>query len=144
MLNLYSTHPNSLVELIYISQATQDMGLSSVFHLFDVCQKKNKGNEITGVLFFEKGHFAQILEGPRENVSKIWKKIQQDPRHKIVRELAFSAIDQRLFPHWALRLYGGEHIAHDLPHLSGILDGLPVHDHALLNTMRSVAKGAPA
>ncbi len=132
---------NQLVELSYVSKATQNMGLSSLVHLFDVAQKWNQAHELTGVLFYENGHFAQILEGRREDVLFIWAKIQTDYRHTVLHQIELDEIDQKLFPHWALRFYGGDQIAKDVPHLAGVLDGLPDHDVELLRIMRSVAKG---
>ena len=133
--------PNQLVELSYISKATHDMGLSSLVHLFDVARRWNLDHELTGALFYENGHFAQILEGKRKDVLFIWGKIQQDYRHKILHRIELDEIDQRLFSNWALRFYGGDQIAKDVPHLVGLLDGLPSHDVELLRIMRSVAKG---
>ena len=133
--------PNQLVELSYISKATHDMGLSSLVHLFDVARRWNLDHELTGALFYENGHFAQILEGKRKDVLFIWGKIQQDYRHKILHRIELDEIDQSLFSNWALRFYGGDQIARDVPHLVGLLDGLPSHDVELLRIMRSVAKG---
>ena len=133
--------PNQLVELSYISKATHDMGLSSLVHLFDVAQRWNLDHELTGALFYENGHFAQILEGKRKDVLFIWGKIQKDYRHKVLHRIELDEIDQRLFPNWALRFYGGDQIAKDVPHLVGLLDGLPSHDVELLRIMRLVAKG---
>ena len=133
--------PNQLVELSYISKATHDMGLSSLVHLFDVARRWNLDHELTGALFYENGHFAQILEGKRKDVLFIWGKIQKDYRHKVLHRIELDEIDQRLFPNWALRFYGGDQISKDVPHLVGLLDGLPSHDVELLRIMRSVAKG---
>ncbi|MBU3638178.1 BLUF domain-containing protein [Polynucleobacter sp. AP-RePozz3-80-G7] len=133
--------PNQLVELSYISKATHEMGLSSLVHLFDVARKWNLDHELTGALFYENGHFAQILEGKRKDVLFIWGKIQKDYRHKVLHRIELDEIDQRLFPNWALRFYGGDQIAKDVPHLVGLLDGLPSHDVELLRIMRLVAKG---
>ncbi|WP_216225680.1 BLUF domain-containing protein [Polynucleobacter sp. MG-27-Goln-C1] len=133
--------PNQLVELSYISKATHDMGLSSLIYLFDVARKWNLEHELTGALFFENGHFAQIIEGKRKDVLFIWEKIQKDSRHQVLHQIELDEIDQRLFPNWALRFYGGDQIAKDVPHLVGLLDGLPSHDDELLRIMRSVAKG---
>nr|WP_255538472.1 BLUF domain-containing protein [Polynucleobacter sp. P1-05-14] len=130
-----------MVELSYISKATHDMGLSSLVHLFDVARKWNLDHELTGALFYENGHFAQILEGKRKDVLFIWGKIQKDYRHKVLHRIELDEIDQRLFPNWALRFYGGDQIAKDVPHLVGLLDGLPSHDVELLRIMRLVAKG---
>ena len=136
-----SDDPNQLVELSYVSKATQDMGLSSLVRLFDIAHKWNQGHELTGVLFYENGHFSQILEGKRKDVLFIWEKIQKDYRHKILHLIELDEIDQRLFPNWALRFYGGNQIAKNVPHLIGFLDGLPDNDVELLRIMRSVAKG---
>ena len=133
--------PNQLVELSYISKATHDMGLSSLVQLFDVARRWNLDHELTGALFYENGHFAQILEGKRKDVLFIWEKIQKDYRHKVLHRIELDEIDQRLFPNWALRFYGGDQISKDVPHLVGLLDGLPSHDVELLRIMRSVAKG---
>nr|WP_255533300.1 BLUF domain-containing protein [Polynucleobacter sp. AP-RePozz3-80-G7] len=130
-----------MVELSYISKATHEMGLSSLVHLFDVARKWNLDHELTGALFYENGHFAQILEGKRKDVLFIWGKIQKDYRHKVLHRIELDEIDQRLFPNWALRFYGGDQIAKDVPHLVGLLDGLPSHDVELLRIMRLVAKG---
>ncbi len=136
-----SDNPNQLVELSYVSKATQDMGLSSLIRLFDIAHKWNQAHALTGVLFYENGHFAQILEGRREDVLFIWEKIQKDYRHKVLHRIELDEIDERLFPSWALRFYGGDQIAKDVPQLAGVLDGLPNHDDELLRIMRSVAKG---
>lgn len=133
---------NQLVELSYVSRATQEMGLSSLIHLFDVSLKWNDAHALTGVLFYENGFFSQILEGPRIDVLEIWEKIQKDYRHQILRQLGFSEIQERSFPNWGLRFYGGDLIAKDVPHLSGLLDGIPDHDVELLQVMRSVANGS--
>ena len=135
-----SEDPNQLVELSYVSKATQDMGLSSLIRLFDVAHKWNQDHGLTGVLFYESGHFSQILEGKRKDVLFIWGKIQKDYRHKVLHQIEFDEIDQRLCPNWALRFYGGDQIAKDVPQLAGVLDGLPNHDDELLRIMRSVAK----
>ncbi len=128
-----------LFEISYVSKAAQEIGLSSLFHLFNVCQNKNKKNNLTGVLFFENGHFAQILEGEREIILKTWDTILNDQRHQILRKISFKEIDERLFPNWGLRFYGAEKIAQDLPQLTKVLDGLESHDSELLEIMRSVS-----
>lgn len=128
-----------LFEISYVSKSTQEIGLSGLIHLFTVCQKKNKKNNLTGVLFFENGYFAQILEGEREIILKTWDTILSDPRHEVLRKISFKEIDQRLFPNWGLRFYGAEKIAQDLPQLAKVLDGLESHDSELLEIMRSVS-----
>ena len=114
------------------------MNLIDLVHLFDVSYKWNLDHEITGVLFYENGIFAQILEGSEDDVMEVWSKIKQDNRHQILRQLNYSPSNQRRYPNWALRFYQGDLLAKYIPQIGKVLDGLPSHDHELLEIMRSV------
>ena len=87
-----------------------------------------------------KGHFGQILEGPRAEVTKMWEKIQRDPRHQQVRLLKLEEIEKRSFPAWSMRFFLAKEIIAKMPSLTGVLDGLPEHDVELLRLMRSAAE----
>jgi len=114
------------------------MNLIDLVYLFDISYKWNQDHQITGVLFYENGMFSQILEGAEDNVMEVWAKIEQDDRHHILRQLNCSPFNQRRYPNWALRFYQGKLIAKYMPQLGKVLDGLPSHDHELLEIMRSV------
>jgi len=111
-----------------------------LIQLFDGAYKFNQAQGITGVLFYEKQYFAQILEGNGQTVSALWKRIRQDPRHEIIRELSCQNIDKRHFPNWSMRFFGAENIVKYVPQLSDCLSELPEDDVHLLTLMRSVAK----
>ena len=130
-----------LIELTYVSEPAQGMSFLGLMRLLYHSYLRNLRLEITGVLIFENNQFGQVIEGPKDVIESLWEKIQKDDRHKILHQIEFDEIDQRLFPNWALRFYGGDQIARDVPHLSGLLDGLPSYDVELLRIMRSVAKG---
>ncbi|MBT8516202.1 BLUF domain-containing protein [Polynucleobacter paneuropaeus] len=84
-----------LIEFSYISKSTSPMATLQLIQLFDGAYKFNQAQGITGVLFYEKQYFAQILEGNGQTVSALWKRIRQDPRHEIIRELICQNIDKR-------------------------------------------------
>ena len=129
----------SLIEFSYISRAKDPFSKLQLVQLFDKAFNFNTTNRITGVLFYENRYFAQILEGTREDISHLWKQIQNDSRHVIIRELDFREINERTFPSWGMRFFGADRIAKYIPNLKQHLNGLPENDSKLLTLMRSVA-----
>ena len=129
-----------LISVSYISKATQDMGVLALMRLTDQAAQLNQKLGLSGVLFYENQHFGQTLEGSREEVIKIWEKIQRDPRHHQVRLLKLEEIKERSFPAWSMRFFLAKEIIAKMPNLTGILDGLPEHDVELLRLMRSAAQ----
>ena len=129
-----------LISVSYISKATQDMGVLALMRLTDQAAQLNQKLGLSGVLFFENQHFGQILEGPRAEVTKIWEKIQRDPRHHQVRLLKMEEIKERSFPAWSMRFFLAKEIVAKMPNLTGVLDGLPEHDVELLSLMRAAAQ----
>ncbi|MGV0962338.1 MAG: BLUF domain-containing protein [Polynucleobacter sp.] len=128
-----------LISISYISKATQDMGVLALMRLTDQAAQLNQKLGLSGVLFYENQHFGQILEGPRAEVTKIWEKIQQDPRHHKVRLLKIEEIKERSFPAWSMRFFLAKEIIAKMPNLTGVLDGLPEHEVELLRLMRAAA-----
>ena len=128
-----------LISISYISKATQDMGVLALMRLTDQAAQLNQKLGLSGVLFYENQHFGQILEGPRAEVTKIWEKIQRDPRHQQVRLLKMEEIAERSFPSWSMRFFLAKEIIAKMPNLTGVLDGLPEHDDELLRLMRTAA-----
>ena len=65
-------------------------------------QKYNANAQITGILTFHNGAFAQILEGPEAALQKLMSRITEDPRHNNLRVLADGPIDQRCYADWSM------------------------------------------
>jgi hypothetical protein len=67
---------------------------------------------ITGLLVFGSGIFFQWLEGPKDNVTSLFKIISADHRHTdvvlITKEDEFR---ERLFPNWDMELVAAEDIS---------------------------------
>lgn len=75
--------------------------ISSVLREIRVVAKRNNNKyDITGVLFYHKGKFIQVLEGEIENLNVIIKKIKEDPRHRNIQYLVNEPIEKRGFPEW--------------------------------------------
>jgi len=61
---------------------------------------------ITGALIFNKGVFAQVLEGNLVELERTFERIQRDPRHSDVQVLAFEPVPSRGFPYWSMGFVG--------------------------------------
>ena len=128
--------PKDLVELTYLSEAVSDMSFLGLMRLLESARAFNQQHGITGILFYDNQQFGQVIEGERANIMKVWKRIQEDKRHHRIELLEIREIDERSYPEWLLRFYGGETLVKDYPVLAGMVGGMDKHNLALLNKMR--------
>ena len=65
-------------------------------------QANNARVGVTGALMFNRGCFAQVLEGSQSAVETTFERIQQDERHGEVSLLSFGTVEARGFPNWSM------------------------------------------
>jgi len=94
----------SINQMIYISQATRKMSTSDLHEILKTAQDNNKSIDVTGSLFYNGGWFLQVLEGPAETLKKLYKKIEQDPRHKNSRIIYDEPARFRTFTRWTMNM----------------------------------------
>jgi len=93
-----------LKRIHYISSFVDDMSDNEIKELASQAAKKNAENDITGVLMAKGGLFFQIIEGPEENIDKLFTNILKDPRHEKIITLGIQVGDlKRLFPNWHMK-----------------------------------------
>jgi len=94
----------NLWTISYISRATSpdDMSEAHLCRLCSLAQKYNASAQITGVLTFHNGAFAQILEGPEPALRELLRRITVDTRHYNLRVLADGPINQRSSADWSM------------------------------------------
>lgn len=85
--------------LIEGDTATRD---AEIRQILDVSRINNSRDGVTGALLFSSGWFAQVLEGPRTAIEKIFERIQRDGRHGDVTILKCGEIGPRDFPDWSM------------------------------------------
>ena len=85
----------------------------SVRQILDTSRRNNAVDGVTGALMFTDGLFAQILEGQRGQVERVFDRIQLDDRHTDVTLLSFEPVERRDFPTWTMAFVGrgGAHAA---------------------------------
>jgi hypothetical protein len=92
-----------LYRLLYVSQSSLDPCGPGPRDIVDVAAGRNAALGVTGALGFSGDHFAQVLEGTPEALGGLMASIRRDARHRILREWpGEAAVDQRLFPGWAM------------------------------------------
>ena len=91
-----------LVRLMYASRAAEGLKPEAVSAILKKSTTNNPALGITGVLCFSGAVFLQVLEGGRSQVSRLYNRIAQDPRHSDVVLLSYDEIDERSFAGWAM------------------------------------------
>jgi len=129
--------PKDLVELSYLSEAISDMSFLGLMRLLESARAFNQKNGVTGILLYDNQQFAQVVEGERANIMKVWKRIQDDKRHHRIELLEIKEISERSYPDWLLRFYGGESLVRDCPDLAEMVGGMDKNSLALMNQMRA-------
>ena len=91
-----------LVRLMYASRATETVRPETLTAILRKSTQNNPLVGVTGVLCFSGSVFVQVLEGGRQQVSKLYNRISQDPRHTDVVLLSYEEIDERSFAGWSM------------------------------------------
>lgn len=63
----------------------------------------NFNHQLFGVLYYGNNYFFQCIEGPREQVDAIYRKLNKDTRHKDVLMLSYKDVKQVSFKHWNMK-----------------------------------------
>src|SRR5688572_26289250 len=95
----------ALYQLIYVSAAARSLSDPEVAQLLRSSRRRNLARGLTGMLLFHEGSFIQVLEGPKQEVLRLYARIERDPRHLNPRVLQRGEIDQRSFHTWSMGFY---------------------------------------
>ncbi len=106
---------NKLEQLLYRSRASRSMTMQELRELLLQARERNAAEEVTGLLVHDRDRFIQWLEGPGDNLERIWSSIQKDARHYEVERIYVPRLKQRMFKDWDMQLgHDGESGVQDL------------------------------
>ena len=101
---------DTLYHLVYVSRNEIEGSIENVYQEIDniltTARENNAAKDITGALLFNDGCFAQVLEGPREEVEDLFEDIQGDSRHSNAMVLSCKPIEERSFREWTMAYRG--------------------------------------
>jgi hypothetical protein len=80
---------------------------SEIANILAKSRSNNSTRGITGALMFNSGFFAQVLEGPLDQVERTFETIQRDMRHDDISVLECGNVPHRDFPEWSMAYASG-------------------------------------
>ena len=89
-------------QLIYSSEASKKMLKSDLYIILRQARTNNKLSDVTGILAYLDSKFIQVLEGQKDIVANLFKKISQDGRHHDVKLICEQDVDSRAFTSWEM------------------------------------------
>ena len=88
--------------LVYSSKAVARIDDGELRKILANARSSNPQHDLTGLLLFYEGEFLQVLEGPKDAVEALFKRISNDSRHVTVKRLDSRETDKRLFGDWSM------------------------------------------
>ncbi|RZK31621.1 MAG: BLUF domain-containing protein [Hymenobacter sp.] len=88
--------------IIYFSTSSWSFTSEDIQEILQQSRSWNAQVGITGVLLYMHGHIIQVLEGEKQAVVALFKRIEMDPRHKNVACVLNQSIAKRLFAQWRM------------------------------------------
>ena len=92
----------SLKFVSYMSAQSRVMSRESIEDFLFQVREKNKQLMITGVLLVIQGKFVQYIEGPAQEIDKVYESISKDKRHKDLILLDSGDLSERQFKDWSM------------------------------------------
>lgn len=127
---------SQLCRLYYASTATQEYLPHDIGEILKSCKTVNPSLSVTGLLFFGEGYFLQCLEGSRENINYLYRKITRDSRHKDVELLEFKDVEERYFEEWSMKYVNSANVISNILKQTGLKKFNPyLLDSYTLNAM---------
>ena len=93
-----------LVRLMYASRAVQAVDQEELLAILKQSKANNARTGVTGALCLcsTERIFIQVLEGGRDAVNALYRRILADPRHADAVLLHYQEVDERRFPGWSM------------------------------------------
>lgn len=113
-----------------MSVASRDIGPEELKRIGALAADRNGVDGISGLLCFHGQKFMQLIEGPRDSIQSLMKRLQRDERHHDVAIVYEAETAGRDFGHWSMR---AEQISSDAQDMAALLpDGLNTELRALM------------
>ena len=93
---------NAVYQLMYVSSAAWKLANDELSAILDISRANNRRYGVTGLLLYLDGGFLQVLEGPKDAVTTLFRQISRDRRHIGVRTLVERHVPERLFAGWSM------------------------------------------
>lgn len=90
-------------QLVYLSYTTENFDFEKdIDDILSHSRKNNPELDVTGMLVYRDEMFIQLIEGPEENIQKLYGKITMDMRHSNLSIIVQQDVEERVFPDWTM------------------------------------------
>lgn len=94
-----------MYSVLYRSVALPEFDKGEIYQMLSYARDYNHSQGITGCLLYHRGQFLQLIEGDYEEVTSLFGRIQQDPRHTEVTTLEVRTDVHRIFDQWDMAFH---------------------------------------
>lgn len=91
-----------MYQIVYVSTATREYGKDELERILAASRRNNSADGVTGMLCYHGGTFFQMLEGARDKVEAVMKRVAADQRHYGVMVLLEQEVEHRELPDWSM------------------------------------------
>jgi hypothetical protein len=91
-----------MLQLAYVSSAKSPFSEAQLVALLTKSRANNEAAGVTGLLLYRDGNFIQAIEGEREAVTALHRKIATDPRHHGLITMYTREVEAREFAQWSM------------------------------------------
>jgi hypothetical protein len=91
-----------LSRLAWSSLPSREFSAARLNEIIVPSRRNNERNHVSGMLLFTGALFLGILEGHREDLSKLWRKLERDSRHTDLVRIGEESCGVRWFPRWLM------------------------------------------
>ncbi len=89
-----------LQTICYVSSTNYGIVHNDLNHLFHITKRNNIHLNVSGILILKNGNLLQLLEGEKQDVNKMYKKIRKDNRHHNIIQILNTSSSDRLFENY--------------------------------------------
>jgi len=101
-----------LSHLVYFSKR-KSRDPDTLMNILEVARRNNEILGITGILFVQKNHYFQLMEGPRDILSDRLRLIINDDRHSDLVLTLFEELNFRMFSDWKMAMVNDDNLEID-------------------------------
>ena len=94
-----------MYQINYHSKAKPGLRIKDLDDILEKAIAVNSTKDVSGCLIYHDNSFVQILEGRKEDVLELYKKIEADQRHHTVTLLWESNVKSRVFTEWNMAFH---------------------------------------
>jgi hypothetical protein len=88
--------------LLYVSSAKKLFSRNELDEILAISRKNNTAVDVSGILLYKDGNLMQLLEGAQPEVTALYGRIGQDPRHTDLTLIWDGVEEERQFPSWSM------------------------------------------